>query len=181
VAAADKFIMSTTDLPVTDSPPATSPLLPVLTAAIFLSAALLFAVQPMFTKMVLPRLGGAPQVWSVAMVFFQAALLAATPTPTGSRATRRPAVAVHSARRDGRRLLLLPLSIASGWGTPAGRRERSGCWAVRVSIGCRSSRSPPTAAAASLVRAQRSSGAKDPISSTPPAMSEASSHCCPIR
>src|SRR5262249_32158758 len=51
-------------------------LLPVLTAAIFLSAALLFAVQPMFTKMVLPRFGGAPQVWSVAMVFFQAALLA---------------------------------------------------------------------------------------------------------
>ena len=37
---------------------------------------MLFAVQPMFTKMVLPRLGGAPAVWSVAMVFFQAALLA---------------------------------------------------------------------------------------------------------
>ena len=50
-------------------------LLPTLTGAIFLSAALLFAVQPMFTKMVLPRLGGAPSVWSVAMVFFQAALL----------------------------------------------------------------------------------------------------------
>jgi hypothetical protein len=42
---------------------------------LFLSAFLLFAVQPMFTKMVLPRLGGAPTVWSVAMVFFQAALL----------------------------------------------------------------------------------------------------------
>src|SRR5437870_4531734 len=51
-------------------------LLGALTAAIFLSAALLFAVQPMFTKMVIPRLGGAPAVWSVAMVFFQAALLA---------------------------------------------------------------------------------------------------------
>ena len=51
-------------------------LLVVFTAAIFLSAALLFAVQPMFTKLVLPRLGGAPAVWSVAMVFFQAALLA---------------------------------------------------------------------------------------------------------
>ena len=51
-------------------------LLVTLTAAIFVSAALLFAVQPMFTKMVLPRLGGAPSVWSVAMVFFQAALLA---------------------------------------------------------------------------------------------------------
>jgi hypothetical protein len=43
---------------------------------LFLSALLLFAVQPMFTKMILPRLGGAPAVWSVAMVFFQAALLA---------------------------------------------------------------------------------------------------------
>src|SRR5947209_16719954 len=51
-------------------------LLPVFGAAIFISAALLFAVEPMFTKMVLPRLGGAAAVWSVAMVFFQATLLA---------------------------------------------------------------------------------------------------------
>jgi hypothetical protein len=42
---------------------------------LFASALLLFAVQPMFTKMVLPRLGGTPAVWSIAMVFFQAALL----------------------------------------------------------------------------------------------------------
>src|SRR5713101_773596 len=51
-------------------------LLATFTAAIFVSAALLFMVQPMFTKMVLPRFGGAPSVWSVAIVFFQAALLA---------------------------------------------------------------------------------------------------------
>src|SRR5258706_5227629 len=44
-------------------------------AALFLSALLLFAIQPMFTKMVLPRIGGAAAVWSVAMGFFQAALL----------------------------------------------------------------------------------------------------------
>jgi hypothetical protein len=44
-------------------------------AALFLSALLLFSVQPMFAKMVLPRIGGAAAVWSVAMVFFQAALL----------------------------------------------------------------------------------------------------------
>src|SRR6516164_3078951 len=43
--------------------------------ALFLSALLLFAIQPMFSKMVLPRIGGAAAVWSVAMVFFQAALL----------------------------------------------------------------------------------------------------------
>jgi hypothetical protein len=51
-------------------------LLPAFFATILMSAALLFAVQPMFTKMVLPRLGGAAAVWSVAMVFFQATLLA---------------------------------------------------------------------------------------------------------
>lgn len=48
----------------------------VFTATLFLSALLLFSVQPMFTKMVLPVLGGSPGVWSIAMVFFQALLLA---------------------------------------------------------------------------------------------------------
>ena len=48
----------------------------VFTLAIFTSAFLLFAIQPIFTKMVLPLLGGSPSVWSVAMVFFQALLLA---------------------------------------------------------------------------------------------------------
>lgn len=43
--------------------------------SVFASAALLFTVQPMFAKMALPLLGGAPGVWSVALVFFQAALL----------------------------------------------------------------------------------------------------------
>ena len=49
--------------------------LPLFAVTLFGSALLLFAVQPMFTRMVLPILGGAPSVWSVAMVFFQAALL----------------------------------------------------------------------------------------------------------
>ncbi|MCH9806818.1 MAG: fused MFS/spermidine synthase [Alphaproteobacteria bacterium] len=47
----------------------------VFTMTIFLSALLLFAVQPMFARMVLPKLGGSPSVWAVSMVFFQAALL----------------------------------------------------------------------------------------------------------
>jgi tetratricopeptide (TPR) repeat protein len=42
---------------------------------LFLSAALLFTVQPMFAKMVLPRLGGAPAVWNACLVFYQAVLL----------------------------------------------------------------------------------------------------------
>ena len=60
------------------SPPV---LLGVFAAAICLSAALLFSVQPLFAKIVLPRLGGSPAVWSVAMVFFQAALLAGYAMP----------------------------------------------------------------------------------------------------
>ena len=45
-------------------------------ATLGLSAALVFGVQPMFAKMVLPRLGGSASVWSVALVFFQTMLLA---------------------------------------------------------------------------------------------------------
>jgi hypothetical protein len=48
----------------------------IFTATTFLSALLLFAIQPMFAKMVLPVLGGSPSVWSVSVFFFQAALLA---------------------------------------------------------------------------------------------------------
>lgn len=43
---------------------------------LFVSAALLFSVQPMVAKMLLPLLGGTPAVWNTCMLFFQAALLA---------------------------------------------------------------------------------------------------------
>jgi spermidine synthase len=45
-------------------------------ATLFTSAALLFWVQPMFAKMVLPLFGGASSVWTTAAMFFQLALLA---------------------------------------------------------------------------------------------------------
>jgi hypothetical protein len=45
-------------------------------ATLFVSALLLFSVQPIFAKMVLPKLGGSPSVWAVSMCFFQAVLLA---------------------------------------------------------------------------------------------------------
>jgi hypothetical protein len=47
----------------------------IFTLAVFLSAALLFVIEPMFGKMVLPTLGGSPAVWTTCMLFFQAALL----------------------------------------------------------------------------------------------------------
>lgn len=47
----------------------------IFALAIFSSAALVFAVQPMMGRLVLPMLGGSPAVWNTSMVFFQAALL----------------------------------------------------------------------------------------------------------
>jgi SAM-dependent methyltransferase len=45
-------------------------------ATVFISAALVFLVQPMVAKLVLPLLGGSPSVWNTSMAFFQIALLA---------------------------------------------------------------------------------------------------------
>ena len=44
--------------------------------SLFISAALMFSVQPMVGKMLLPLVGGTPAGWIVAMAFFQLALLA---------------------------------------------------------------------------------------------------------
>ena len=56
--------------------PSHAMVLRVFTLTICVSAVLLFWVQPLFGKMVLPMLGGAPTVWNTAMLFFQTTLLA---------------------------------------------------------------------------------------------------------
>src|SRR3954454_16562670 len=43
--------------------------------SLFASAWLLFLVQPIVSRLVLPRLGGSPAVWNTCVCFFQAALL----------------------------------------------------------------------------------------------------------
>jgi hypothetical protein len=52
------------------------PLLLWFALTLFVSAALLFLIEPMMGKMLLPMLGGTPAVWNTCMVFFQAVLLA---------------------------------------------------------------------------------------------------------
>jgi len=93
----------------------------VYTSAIFVSALLLFSVQPLFTKMVLPRLGGSPAVWSVAMVFFQSLLLAgyAYAHLLMQIKNRAIPVAVHLVLLVAA-MLALPLSIATWWGEAPG-------------------------------------------------------------
>tara|TARA_R110002072_G_scaffold302354_1_gene484850 strand:+ start:19384 stop:21621 length:2238 start_codon:yes stop_codon:yes gene_type:complete len=44
-------------------------------AGVFLSAGLVFLIQPLFARLLLPEFGGSPSVWNTCTVFFQATLL----------------------------------------------------------------------------------------------------------
>ncbi|RXT57652.1 hypothetical protein B6S44_04400 [Bosea sp. Tri-44] len=102
-----------------------SVVLPVYTCTIFLSAFLLFGIQPMFAKMVLPKLGGSPAVWSTAMVFFQAMLLAgyAYAHWLVSRFSVRRAALIHIALMAAVILTSLPIRIAAGFDRPPAEAE----------------------------------------------------------
>ncbi len=54
---------------------ARGPLYLGLTATVFLSSWLLFSLEPLSARILLPRLGGSPTVWITCLLFFQAALL----------------------------------------------------------------------------------------------------------
>src|SRR5258705_3669105 len=80
-------------------------LLLLYSITMFVGATLLFVVQPMVGKMILPLLGGTPAVWSTCMVFFQAALL-------GGDAYAHPLTArVRPARQGLVPLLVLALPL----------------------------------------------------------------------
>jgi hypothetical protein len=51
-------------------------IVPVFATTMFLSGFLLFLVEPMIARMVLPILGGVPMVWNGCVVFFQIVMLA---------------------------------------------------------------------------------------------------------
>ena len=95
----------------------------VFTFSMFLSAALLFVVEPMIAKMVLPLLGGTPAVWNTCMVFFQAVLLVGYLYAHAALKwlRRRTQIAAHLALVLLPLLLvgLLPLHIPAGWEPPA--------------------------------------------------------------
>ena len=102
------------------SPSVALGVLPVFATTLFLSAVLLFWVQPMFTKMVLPLLGGAPSVWNTAMLFFQTMLLAGYAyAHLTSRLLRfRWQVLLHGIVLAVA-LGTLPLGVADGWSPPS--------------------------------------------------------------
>ena len=55
---------------------ATRVLVPLFATTLFLSSFLMFTVEPMVARQMLPVLGGVPMVWNGCVVFFQAVLLA---------------------------------------------------------------------------------------------------------
>ncbi|WP_158020085.1 hypothetical protein [Methylorubrum extorquens] len=89
-----------------------------------LAAMLLFSLQPMFTKRVLPILGGSPAVWSVAMVVFQALLLAGYAYAHALTRWLRPQAALVThvlVLLTG--FIFLPVTLATGFGAPPAEGE----------------------------------------------------------
>jgi hypothetical protein len=86
---------------------------------IFLSAFLLFLVQPMMAKMILPMLGGTPAVWNTCMLFYQGALLGGYGYVhlLSSRTAPHRQLLIHSVL-IALPLLLLPIGLPAGWAPP---------------------------------------------------------------
>ena len=96
-------------------------LVAVFAVAIFLNAALLFSVQPLFTKMVLPLLGGSPAVWNTCLLFFQTLLLAGYlyAHVTSRWLNPRNQAILHLALLASA-VLLLPIHVPASWAQPPG-------------------------------------------------------------
>lgn len=85
-------------------------------ATIFLSAFLLFLIQPIFAKLILPWFGGSSAVWTICLVFFQTALLAGYGYAhvLARRVGARAQPLVHGALLAAS-LLLLPVMPGDRW------------------------------------------------------------------
>ncbi|MEI9891266.1 MAG: hypothetical protein WDN45_12600 [Caulobacteraceae bacterium] len=88
--------------------------------AVFVSAGLVFLVEPMIARMVLPLLGGSLAVWNTSLAFFQAALLAGYAYAHGLQRVRglKAQMAIHVAALA-LAALALPLRISEVFGPPS--------------------------------------------------------------
>ncbi|MET0489346.1 MAG: hypothetical protein ABW143_03845, partial [Acidimicrobiales bacterium] len=92
----------------------------LFTVASFVGSTLLFLVQPLVAKLLTPLLGGTPDVWNTAMVFFQATLLLGYGIAhLGARWLRGRQIPVHVVL-VAIPLLALPLAVPDRWRLPIG-------------------------------------------------------------
>ncbi|MBI1832623.1 MAG: PDZ domain-containing protein [Planctomycetes bacterium] len=90
--------------------------LPLYAVTLFISAFILFLVQPIVGKIILPKLGGTPQVWNTCMVFFQMVLLAgyAYTHNVSTRLTLRQQIMLHAVVLCLPLIVLVPFPFAFG-------------------------------------------------------------------
>lgn len=109
----------------------------VYSVTLFINAALLFIIEPMVAKMILPFLGGSPAVWNTSLVFYQACLLAGYAYAHFGSAwlgPRRHALVHLNLLFAG--LLLLPIVLPLDWlGAPSGNPVNLVLGVLAVSIG----------------------------------------------
>jgi hypothetical protein len=86
---------------------------------VFLSAFLLFLVQPLIAKLILPRFGGSAAVWATCLVFFQVALLAGYAAADQLVRRRARALALLHIALLAASLALLPIGASRGDLLPA--------------------------------------------------------------
>lgn len=94
-------------------------MLALFPVAVFLSAALLFLLEPMFARMILPRLGGAPAVWNTCVVFYQLLLFAGY--GYAHFVARRLSAKMQTLAHLGwliAGLALLPIAVGPSWAPP---------------------------------------------------------------
>lgn len=112
------------------------PVRPVYIATILTGSFLLFLVQPLMGRIVLPVLGGSPNVWNIAMLFYQGVLLAGyLYAHMLQRLGTRAQLAIHLAL-FALAALTLPIGMAAWY--PAAGNSDPGLWLMgllAVSIG----------------------------------------------
>src|SRR5438045_9756155 len=94
----------------------------IYAATIFLSSFLLFLVQPLIARLILPWFGGSAAVWTTCMLFFQLLLLAGYAYAHGlGKLTGRRQAVVHTVLLAAA-LATLPIMPAEHW-KPSGAEQ----------------------------------------------------------
>ncbi len=152
--------------------------------ALFSSAFLLFWIEPLFARLLLPRLGGSQGVWNTCLVFFQASLLLGYAYAHGLArlmAPRRQVLVHLLVLAVG--TLFLPIALAADWVPPQGQSPVLPLLAIlTVTLGW------PFCALSATHRCCRTGSRRAGIRARPirissmrRAMREASRRCSPIR
>src|SRR5213082_159512 len=112
-------VLARSDGRLAPSEPIAAAMLTAFTLCIFVSAFLLFLLEPMVAKMVLPLAGGTPAVWATSVLFFQAVLLVGYgySHSLASRVPWRMQIALHAVLLVAA-IAFLPIHLIPGWDPP---------------------------------------------------------------